>query len=75
MKLVNDRSANSLRSSMAVKIQVKITVAAIPTANPKTRVPYTRVAGRRQRVTMPIQTATSGPNSGPTTIAPTIRIG
>jgi hypothetical protein len=55
MKLVNGRSAigmDSPRSPMAVKIQVKITVAAIPTANPKTRVPNAQVAGRRQRVTI-----------------------
>jgi hypothetical protein len=74
MKLVNGRSAismDSLRSPRAVKIHVKITVAAIPTAKPRTSVPNARVAVCRRRVTMPIQSATSGPNSGPTTIAPT----
>jgi hypothetical protein len=42
MKLVNGRSAISIdswRSPRAVKIHVKITVAAIPTTKPKTRVP------------------------------------
>ena len=66
---------DSSSSPAAVRIHVKITAAAIPTAKPRTRVPSAWVARRGRPLTMPTQNATSGPNSGPTTMAPTMRIG
>ncbi|CAM5310338.1 hypothetical protein SNARM312S_06795 [Streptomyces narbonensis] len=77
MKLVLGRSASScslLNRSSASIPRLKTVVAAIAAAKPTSRAVSERPASFGARCTTAVQTPASGPNSGPTAIAPTIRI-
>ena len=62
-------------SPVASQISVKRKAAVIPTGKPIASAVSERRATPRRRSTTATQRPASGPNSGPTTIAPTIRIG
>ncbi len=67
----NSSRVNSPRPSIT---RVNRTVDAIATANPVTSAFSERSAGRARRCTSATQSPASGPNSGPTAMAPTTRI-
>src|SRR3954447_26281134 len=60
---------------VALKISVAVNVAPIASGKPAARASPERSASLRRHVTSATQRAAIGPNSGPTTMAPTIRIG
>ncbi len=77
MNAVLGRAAStiaSVNSPKAFIIQANPTVTAIATANPAISVHSERHARRGARWTSAVEIPASGPNSGPTAIAPTIRI-
>jgi hypothetical protein len=68
------RSARLDRSHQSMS-QVSSTVPTIPTGKPTTSASADLAASGARHCTSATQSAASGPNSGPTTIAPTMRIG
>lgn len=69
------RSSMSLPKSPTASIaMLKPVVSAIAAANPTSSAIAERAASRGARRTSAVHSPASGPNSGPTAIAPTIRI-
>ena len=78
MNDVSGRSAVSIEESscpVAVSSSTNPMVASIPTGKPTTSASSDRRASAGRRCTIATHSPASGPNSGPTTIAPTTRIG
>ena len=63
------------RRPVALAASVNSQAAVIPTGKPTASAESERQARSSRRSTIATQRPASGPNSGPTTIAPTIRIG
>src|SRR4051794_29111700 len=70
-----DWSKSSAVRPVALKISVAAKVDAIASGKPQASAIAERRASERRRCTSATQKPAIGPNSGPTTIAPTIRIG